>query len=265
MSGWGCDFGPVGGDEAGCKQDVHGGEDGPAVAGRAGHAAERVGESGGDDEDGEHLQEVRERRGVFEGVGAVGVEEAAAVGAEHLDGFLRSDGALADGLGLAFEGMRDGVGVQVLGDALGDQEQRVDDAGGQQDVEQGAGGVDPEVADGRRRGALDAADEGDRHDDADGGGKEVVGGQAGHLGEIAHGRFGRVELPVGVGGETGGGVPGQVGPDGGEVLGVPGSTAWRRSMAYVTSMLTAEKPSMAKAYSRQFISLSASYAGRVCK
>ena len=31
-------------------------------------------------------------------MGAVGVEEAAAVGAEHLDGFLRGDGTLCDGL-----------------------------------------------------------------------------------------------------------------------------------------------------------------------
>ena len=60
--------------------------------------AEGDGEAGGDEEDGEHLQEVRERRGVLEGMRAVGVEEAAAVGAEHLDGFLRGDRALRDGL-----------------------------------------------------------------------------------------------------------------------------------------------------------------------
>ena len=32
----------------------------PAMARRAGHAAQRVGEAGRDDEDGEHLKEVRE-------------------------------------------------------------------------------------------------------------------------------------------------------------------------------------------------------------
>jgi len=41
---------------------------------------------------------------------------------------------------------------------------------------------------------------------------EVMGGEASHLSEIAHGALRRVGLPVGVGGEAGGGVPGQIGP-----------------------------------------------------
>ena len=45
------------------------------------------------------LQEVRERRGVLEGMRRVGVEEAAAVGAELLDRLLRGDRPLGDGLG----------------------------------------------------------------------------------------------------------------------------------------------------------------------
>ena len=73
-----------------------------------------------------------------------------------------------------------------------------------------------------RRGALDAANQRDGDHDAHGRRPEVVRRQAGHLGEIAHGGFGRVELPVGVGGEAGGGVPGQVGADAGEMLRIPG-------------------------------------------
>ena len=92
----------------------------------------------------------------------------------------------------------------------------------QQDVEQRARHVDPEVADGGRRGALDAADQGHGDRDAHRRREEVVRRKAGHLGEIAHGGFGRVGLPVGVGGEAGGGVPGQVGAHAGEVLRVPG-------------------------------------------
>ena len=50
-------------------------------------------------------------------------------------------------------------------------------------------------------------------------------GEGEHLGEIAHGGFGDVGLPVGVGGEGGGGVPGEGGRDSGEVLGVQGEDA----------------------------------------
>ncbi len=155
-------------------------------------------------------------------MGAVGVEESAAVGAQHLDGFLRSDRPLARWSASAPSSVcADGVGVQILRNALGHQQQRIDHAGGQEDVEQGARRIDPEVADGRRSGALDAADEGHRHHDADRSRKEVVRRQARHLGEIAHGGFGRVELPVGIGGETGGGVPRQIGTDCRQVLRVP--------------------------------------------
>ena len=91
-------FGPVADEDAAEPEDGHRSQDGPAVFGRADHGAQRHGEAGGDEEDGEELQEVREGGGVLEGVRAVGVEEAAAVGAQHLDGFLRSDGALRDRL-----------------------------------------------------------------------------------------------------------------------------------------------------------------------
>ena len=50
---------------------------------------------------------------------------------------------------------------------------------------------------------------------------EVVRGQTRHLGEIAHGGFRRIELPVGIGGKAGRGVPRQVGPNVGESLRVP--------------------------------------------
>ncbi len=46
-------------------------------------------------------------------------------------------------------------------------------------------------------------------------------GETRHLREIAHGGLGRVELPVGVGGEAGGRVPRQIGTDSGETLRIP--------------------------------------------
>ena len=180
--------------------------------------------AGADDEDRKDLNKVRKRSGVLIGVGAVGVEESAAVGAQHLDGFLRGHGTLTDGLRLSglLKRMRGRVRAQVLRNSLPDQQQCVDDARGPQHIEQGARHVDPEVADGGGVGALDAADKSYGDHDARRRRPEVVRGEAGHLGEIAHGGLGRVELPVGVGGEAGGSVPGQIGRDGAKVRGVEG-------------------------------------------
>ena len=78
----------------------------------------------------------------------VGVEEAAAIGAQHLDGFLRSHRALRDGLLRAFERGRVGVGMQILNHALRAEQQRANDRERQQDIKRRARQIDPEVADG---------------------------------------------------------------------------------------------------------------------
>ena len=61
----------------------------PALPRVADHLAERVAQGGGDHEDRQHFQEVRERRRVLERMGRVDVEEPAAVGPELLDRDLR--------------------------------------------------------------------------------------------------------------------------------------------------------------------------------
>ena len=77
------------------------------------------------------------RRRILEGVRAVRVEEAAAVGAELLDGFLRGDRALRDRLRAGPSSRRhDVVRLEVLDDSLRDEHQRDDDADGQQNPEQ---------------------------------------------------------------------------------------------------------------------------------
>ncbi len=55
-----------------------------------------------------------------------------------------------------------------------------------------------------------AAHQRHRQRDASSGGDELVKGQAGHLGQIAHGLLARVVLPVGIGGEAGSSVEGQL-------------------------------------------------------
>ena len=54
-------LGPVGDADAGDEEHAHRGEDRPALALVADHAAEDVGERGAEGEDRDHLQEVRDR------------------------------------------------------------------------------------------------------------------------------------------------------------------------------------------------------------
>ena len=173
---------------------------------------------------------------------AIGVDEAAAVGAENLDGFLRGDGTLRDHLigdglggglavragglhGLRIQKLRGVVRPQVLNHALGDENQRNHQARGEQNPEHAARRIHPEIADGLRFLARDAANNGDGQRDADRRRNKVVIGEPGHLREIAHRRFAAVVLPVGVGGERSGGVEREMRLDAGEVLRIPGHPA----------------------------------------
>ena len=72
----------------------------------------------------------------------------------------------------------------------------------------------------------DAADQGNGDRDADGRAQEVVIRQAHHLGEIAHGGFGRIGLPVGVGGEGDGGVEGECRRHARQMLRIP----WQQAL-----------------------------------
>ena len=138
-------------------QDRHGGEQRPALPRVPHHLAEGVSQSAGDQEDQEHLEQVRERRRVFERMRGVGVEESAAIGAEHLDRFLRCHRSLRDGLFRAFERGRNRIGMQILNHALRAKNQCRNDRDRQQDVQGRPRHVDPEVADGLDRLARESA------------------------------------------------------------------------------------------------------------
>ncbi|KAG1241117.1 hypothetical protein G6F68_017003 [Rhizopus microsporus] len=75
------------------EQHRHRRQDRDALAPAAHHLAEGEAQRGGDRQNRQHLQEVRQRRRVLERMRRVGVEEAAPVGAQQLDGFLRGDRA----------------------------------------------------------------------------------------------------------------------------------------------------------------------------
>ena len=203
-------FSPVANGHAGEEQDAHDREDGPTLALVADHAAEHIGERRPDREDREHLHEVRQRRRILEGMRGVGVEEAAAVGAEHLDRDLRGDRADRDGLLGAFQRGCLDIRPERLRHALPDQEQRVDNADRHQDVERATGDIDPEVADRLHRSARKAADQRDREHDAGRRRQEVLVRQPEHLRQIGERAFAAVVLPVGVGDEAHGRVERQV-------------------------------------------------------
>src|SRR3546814_7614269 len=77
---------------------------------------------------------------------AVGVEEAAPVGAEQLDRFLACDGAERDRLPRPLERRRIDRTAERLRHAVCDQEERINDADRQQEIERHAGHIGPEIA-----------------------------------------------------------------------------------------------------------------------
>ena len=154
----------------------------------------------------EHLEQIRKRRRILVGMGRVGVEESSAVGAELFDNLLRGDRSLRDHLIRALEGLGLRVGAEVLRNALPYQDQRKHDRERKQNPERGAREIEPEVADRLGRAAREAPDDCDCHRDSRRSRNEVVERQPCHLGQVAHRAFAAVGLPVGIGGETGGGV-----------------------------------------------------------
>jgi hypothetical protein len=177
-------FGPIGDDHAADEQDAHHGEDGPALALVADHAAEHVGHRGADREDQDNLEEVRQRGRILERMRRVGVEEPAAVGAEHLDRDLRGDRADRDGLLGTLKRRRLDIRAERLRHALPHQEQGSDDTDRYEDIERAARDIDPEIADRPHRCAREAADQRHRKHDTRGPRQEVLVRQAEHLYEV---------------------------------------------------------------------------------
>ena len=100
--------------------------------------------------------------------------------------------------------------LEILNGALRHEEQSGDYRNRKQDIKRAARDVDPEVADGLRGVPRESANQGDGDRDSDRGRHEVLNRERGHLRQVAHRRFRRVGLPVGVGHEADGGVEGQV-------------------------------------------------------
>ena len=100
--------------------------------------------------DGQQPEEIDQRRRVLVRMGAVGVEEAAAVGSQVLDELQRGHRSLSDGLNSALQSMDFRVRRQVERHALPDQGQAAHQRHRQKNPKQSSDQVHPEVAQGGR-------------------------------------------------------------------------------------------------------------------
>ena len=148
----------------------------------------------------------------------IGVEEAAAIGAEFLDRLLAGDGAYGERLLRALERRRFDRTLERLRHAESDEREGDDDRERQEHVKRRAREVDPEIADRRRLGARQSAHQGKGHREAGRGGYEIVHGEAEHLGQVTHRRLAAVVLPIGVGDEAHRRVEGEVGGNAAKAL-----------------------------------------------
>ena len=197
---------PIGDAGADEEQHHHHCQDRPALTGVAHGLAEAPGEADADHEDRQHLDEVDDRGGVLERMRGVGVEEAATVGAEHLDRLLRGDGTEHERLLGALQRVDIERRGQRLRHPAGDQHQRVDHADRQQQVERDPREIGPEVAQRARLTPGEATEEGEGHGDTGGRREEVVRHQRQHLRQVRERALTRIGLPVGVGGKRDRGV-----------------------------------------------------------
>ena len=184
------------------RKNRHRGQNRPALTHVADRAAE--GENGGDRDQQQRpdLEKVGPGVGVLERMRRIGVEEAAAVGAELLDDLLARHRPDRDGLLRAFQRRCVDRAGQRLRHAERDEDQRADDRDRQQEVERDPRQIDPEIADRRRGGARKAAHQREGHREAGRGRDEIMHGEAEHLGQMAHRRLAAIVLPVGVGDEA---------------------------------------------------------------
>jgi hypothetical protein len=176
---------PIDRDDAEQQQHGHRAEDRPALALVPDHAAEDVGQSGGDADQQQRLHQVRQRGRIFVRMRRVCVEETAAVGAEDLYHLLRGDRSLRDRLLHAFQRSRIDIGREVLRHPFEDKDEARHDGDRQQDVEADAGDVDPAIADALGLAPRKAANQRQRDRDADRRRDEIVHRQPRHLHEVA--------------------------------------------------------------------------------
>ncbi len=144
----------------------------------------------------------------------IGVEETAAIGAQHLDRQLRRHGANGNRLLRAFQRLRRDIGAERLRYAEPDVNQCQHYAERQQHIKRGADHIHPEITDRLAGGPRKSADQANGDCHAGCGGNEVLHCKTGHLGQVGHGAFATIVLPVGIRDKADRRVKGQLRPHG---------------------------------------------------
>ncbi len=171
----------------------------------ADHDAERVAKRRRDQQNGEHFQQVRQRRRILIRMRAVGVEEAAAVGAELLDRDLRCGRPQRQGLRrheilvrvLRWLKPRNlFVRSKILHNALRHEQQGQDQRQWHEHIKRRTHEIDPVIADRLGRSPSQPANHREENGDAGRRGHEILHAEPGHLRQIAERGFTAVVLPV---------------------------------------------------------------------
>ena len=200
------------------EQQQHRRQDRPALPDIADRLAKGDRQPRAEHEHAEQLHKIADRRRVFERVRRIGVEEAAAIGAEQLDRELRRHRPERDDLFGTLDRRRADRCSEGLRHAERDIDQRKHDARGQEQVQRDARDIDPEIADPLGLPPREATDQRERHRKAGRRRQEILHRQPDHLRQMRQRAFAAVILPIGVGDETDRGVEGEQSLDRGEPL-----------------------------------------------
>ena len=204
-------LGPIADEYAGKEHHGHRRENRPALPRVLYRFSKRVSQAGSQREDQHHLHQIRQRRGIFIRMRRVGIEKSAAVGAQHLDGFLRRQRSLLDHLCRALQRCCRHRALEVLDASPARRKTESPDTQiGSRIYKRAARHIHPEISDGLRRVPRESADQRHRHGDSHRRRDEILNRQRRHLREVAHRGVGRIGLPVRIRHEADGGVEGQI-------------------------------------------------------
>jgi hypothetical protein len=101
-----------------------------------------------------------------------------------------------------FHDLGGGVRFPGLRHALPDERNRPDDRDGDDKIQQAARHIGPEISDSFDRGAFQGASGGDEDGEAGSAAEKLMNHEGEDLGEVTHGCFSGIGLPIGVAGET---------------------------------------------------------------
>ncbi len=197
-------------DQSAYEKKQHYSVEKPSLSRLAHHPAEGVCECCWQEYDRQHFQKVCKWRRVLIRMSSICVEESAAIRAEIFDDLQCGYWTLWYDLLRTLDGSGDGIGTKVHRNALPDKQQGADQRSRQKDPQQGAGEINPEIAE--RVGELsgEPTDEGNTDRQPRGASQKVLCAESYHLANVAHRILAGISLPGSGRRETNRGIQGQI-------------------------------------------------------